>query len=78
MLGFLDNFEQHSESCVLNTQNPLRKALNKVNVLNTFKIEVMEIICGFRVLEYALWQKTKTPKCGKSTQSFLNQKSAHC
>ena len=25
MLGFVDNFEQHFEGCVLNTQNPLKR-----------------------------------------------------
>ena len=33
-----------------------------------------KIFRRFRVLEYALWQKTKTWKCRKSTESFLNQK----
>ena len=28
----------------------------------------------FRVFEYALWKKTKTRKCRKSTESFVNQK----
>ena len=37
MLGFVDNFEQHFESCVLKIQNPLKRALNKVNGLNTSK-----------------------------------------
>ena len=31
------------------------------------------IFHGFRVFQYALWQKTKTRK-RKSTKSFLNQK----
>ena len=30
MLGFVDNFEQYFESCVLNTQNPFKRALKKV------------------------------------------------
>ena len=34
------------------------------------------IFCGFHVFEYALWQKTKTQKCWKSTESFLNKKKA--
>ena len=34
MLGFVNNFEQHFEGCVLNTQNPLKRALKKVNDLN--------------------------------------------
>ena len=29
---------------------------------------------GFRVFEYALWQKAKTRKCRKSTEGFLNKK----
>ena len=36
-LGFVDNLEQNFESCVLNTQNPLKRARNKVNGLNTSK-----------------------------------------
>ena len=32
------------------------------------------IVSGFRVFKYALWQKTKTQKRQKSTESFLNQK----
>ena len=32
------------------------------------------IFRGFRVFEYVLWQKTKTRKCRKSKESFLNQK----
>ena len=34
----------------------------------------MEIFCGFRLLEYALWQETKTRKRRKSTKAVLNQK----
>ena len=37
--------------------------------------ELLEIFRGFRVFEYALWQKTKTRKCRKSTEIFLNKKS---
>ena len=37
VLGFVDNFEQHFESCVLKIQNSLKRALNKVNGLNTSK-----------------------------------------
>ena len=32
------------------------------------------IFCGFQVFEYTLWQKMKTWKHQKSTESFLNQK----
>ena len=34
-----------------------------------------KIFGGFRIFEYAIWQKTKTWKCRKSTESFLNIKS---
>ena len=34
----------------------------------------MEIFRGFRVFEYALWQKTKTRKYWKLTATFLNKK----
>ena len=33
-----------------------------------------KVFCGFRVFEYVLWQQTKSQKCWKSTESFLNQK----
>ena len=34
----------------------------------------MKIFRGFRVFEYALWQKTKTRKCRKSRESPRNKK----
>ena len=37
MFGSLDIFEQYFESCVLNTQNPFKGALNKVSGLITSK-----------------------------------------
>ena len=37
MLGFMNNFEQYFEICVLNKQNPFKTALYKVNGLNTSK-----------------------------------------
>ena len=40
----------------------------------TSKSSKYKIFRGFRVFEYALWQKTKTLECRKSTESFLNQK----
>ena len=41
----------------------------------TSKSSKNKIFREFRVFEYVLWQKTKTEKCRKSTESFLNQKS---
>ena len=63
----IDNFEQHFESCVLNSQNAHKSAQNHIN-----EHELMKIFCGFRVFEYALWQKTKAKKCWKLTGSYLN------
>ena len=40
----------------------------------TSKSSKNKIFHGFRVFEYVLWQKTKTRKCRKSTESFLNKK----
>ena len=56
------------------SQKCLEKFFKQINSLNTSKIELIEIFRGFWVFEYALWQKTKTRKCRKSTESFLNQK----
>ena len=50
----------------------------KKNSLNTSKNELIEIFHSFWVFEYALWQKTKTRKCWKSTESILNKKSTQC
>ena len=50
----IDNLEQHFESCALNTQNSSKRALNKVNDLNTSKRELIKIFRDFRVFEYAL------------------------
>ena len=55
----IDNFEQHFESCVMNAQNAYESVRNQINSLNTSKHEPLEIFCGFWVLKYALWQKTK-------------------
>ena len=55
-------------------QNANRSAQNQINSLNTLKNELVKIFRGFRVFEYALWQKTKTRKCRISTESFLNKK----
>ena len=70
----IDNFEQHFESCVLITQNANKRTRNHINCLNTFKNELMKIFRDFCVFEYAIWQKTKTRKCRKSTGRFLNKK----
>ena len=68
----IDNFKQHFESCVLNTKNAWKSAQNQINSLSTSRNELMKIFRGFRVFEYALWQKTKTGNAG--SQSFLNSK----
>ena len=71
---FIDHFEQHFESCIMNAQNACKNAQNQINSLNTSKNELLKIFHSFRVFEYALWQKPKTRKCQKSTESFLNKK----
>ena len=70
----LENFEQHLESFVLNAQNAYKSAQNQITSLNTPKNELLKIFRGFRVFDYALWQKTKTRNGRKSTESFLNLK----
>ena len=62
MAVLFDNCEQHFESYVLDTQNPLKGALNKLNGLNTSKNQLVKFFLGFRDFEYALRQKTKTWK----------------
>ena len=54
VLGFVNNFEQHFESCLLNAKNAWESGRNQVNSLNTSKNELMKIFHGFRVFEYAL------------------------
>ena len=68
----IDNFEQHFVNFVLKVQNVLRSAQNHINSLNTLKNELVKIFLGFWVFEYAIWQKMKIRKRGKSTESFLN------
>ena len=69
----IDNFEQHFESRVLSAQNASKSARNEINSLITSKNELIKIFRGFRVFEYGLWQKTKTRKCRKSIENFLNK-----
>ena len=70
----LDNFEQHFESFVLDTQNDYKSAQDQINRLNIAKNELLKIFGGFQIFKHALWQKMKTRKCQESTESFLNQK----
>ena len=70
----LDNFEQHFESFVLDTQNDYKSAQDQINRLNIAKNELLKIFGGFQIFKHALWQKIKTRKCQESTESFLNQK----
>ena len=70
----LDNFEQHFESFVLDTQNDYKSAQDQINRLNIAKNELLKIFGGFQIFKHALWQKMKTRKRQESTESFLNQK----
>ena len=63
----IDNFEQHFESCVLNSQNAHKSAQNQIN-----EHELMKIFCGFRVFEYALWQKTKMLEINRKLSKLKN------
>ena len=74
----LDNFEQHLESFVLNTQNAWQSSQNQTIRLNTSKNELLRIFCGFRVFEYALWQKTKTPEMPEINAKLSKSKSTKC
>ena len=58
----IDDFEQHFDSCILNAQNAKKSAQNQINSLNTSKNVLMKIFRGFRVFQYALWQKANTWK----------------
>ena len=73
MVSFVDIFEQNFENCLLTTQNASKNAWNQINGLYTSKNQFMRIFRGFQVFEYALWQKPKTQKWWKSTESFLNK-----
>ena len=73
----IDNFAQHFESCVLNAQNTWKSARNQINTLNTLKNEPMNIFHGFRVFEYALWQKNKNPETPEINRK-LSKSKAHC
>ena len=73
----IDNFEQQLESRALNAQNAPKSAQNQINSLSASRNELMKIFRGFRIFKYALWQKTKTQKCWRSTKGFLNQKNTH-
>ena len=64
----------HIESCVLNTQNTYESAPNQINSPNTSKNDLLNILRGSRIFEYALRQKIKTRIHRKSAESFLNQK----
>ena len=70
----LDNFEQHFESFVLDTQNDYKSAQDQINRLNIAKNELLKIFGGFQIFKHALWQKMKTRKRQESTESFPNQK----
>ena len=49
----IDNLEQHFESCALNAQNALKSAPNQINSHNTSKNQLIKILRGLRVFEYA-------------------------
>ena len=74
MLGFVDNFEQRFESCVLNTQNPFKKVLNKVNSLNTLKKSAYENFRWFPGFHICSMAKNENPETPEINRKLLNQK----
>ena len=74
----LDNFEQHLESFVLNTQNAQESARNQIIRINTSKNEFLKIFCSFQVYEYALWLKNKNPKMREINRKLSKSKSTKC
>ena len=73
MPGFLDNFEQYFESYVLNTQNLLKGALNKVNEwsypFEKLSYQNCQWFPCFRICSMA---RNETQKRRKSTKDILN------
>ena len=67
-----DNFEQHSESCVLNAQNTWKSALKQKNSLHTPKNELMKIFHGFRVFKHSTFhsKKGKPGNVGNQQKAF--------
>ena len=70
MLVFVDNFEQHFESCFLNTKNPFKRALNKISCLITPKNEVTKfsVVPGFSNMLYG--KKQKPGNAGNQQKAF--------
>ena len=75
MLGFVDNFEQHFESCVLNTQNPFKRALNKVNHFEKLAYENFPWIQGFRICSIA---KNENPEMLETNRKLSKLETTHC
>ena len=76
MLGFVDNFEQRFESCVLNTQNPFR-ALNQVNGLITSKIKLSKfsVVSAF---SNKLYGKKRRPENIGIDRKLSKSENTHC
>ena len=76
MLSFVDNFEQYFESCVLNTQNPFKGALNKVNGLIYHFEKLSYQNCPrfprFRICSVARNKNPETPKINKRRSKLEN------
>ena len=70
----LDNFEQHIESFIVNTQNACKSAGNHISGFNNSKNELLKLFRGFRVLEYALWQKNKNPEMPEINRKISKSK----
>ena len=67
----LDNFEQHHESFVVNTQNASESARNQINRLNTSKNEHFPCFPGFRICSMA---KTENPETTEINRKLSKSK----
>ena len=73
-----DNFEQKFDSCALSAQNAPKSAQNQINGLSTSRNELLKIFCGFRVLEYVLWEKYENPEMPKINRKLSKLENTHC
>ena len=72
LLGFVDNFEQHFESCALNTQNIFKRTLNKVNGLIRIKLSKFSVLSAFSNMLYG--KKRKPGNAGNQQKAFYIRK----
>ena len=57
---------------------PKKGAQNQKNSLSTLTNELMKIFSGFRVFEYALWQKNNNLETPKINRMLSKLENTHC